>query len=527
MYCLLNNKYRFTGLLMIVVLYGSCHQKVQKFQAPVEKVIRLDSTELGISTIISDLKVPWEITCGPNNQIWFTEQSGKVCKVNPHTGKQKILLTIPNVYLRTTPGLLGMAVYSHNDEHDVFVDYTYKKQDSTIVSRLVRYIYKKDTLINPKILLEAPGNRGHNGSRVAVSPDGHVYWATGDAQLSENAQNISTLNGKILRLNPDGSIPEDNPYPGSPVWSRGHRNPQGLAFTPDGILFSSEHGEATDDEINVIQKGGNYGWPDVRGYCDLPSEKAYCDSTPIVEPIKTWTPTIAPCGIAYYHSDKIPEWNNSILLTTLKGQSLRVLKLNNRKDAIVSEKIYFYKQFGRLRDVCVSSDGDVYISTSNRDWKKARNPQPHDDKIIRIAKISDLDNLSDAVYDTMMEIHSGEAAADNISISGAAVYASYCASCHRKDGKGIPGSFPALNKNRIVLGDKNALITILLKGDTAIKVKDKMETGEQMPAFHFLNDQQAAAVLAYIRSAWDNHADSVSTIEVATIRKQLKQNYNE
>ena len=487
----------------------------------IEEYIRLEKTTLGVTTIASNLNVPWEIAWGPDDQIWFTEQSGTISKVNPRNGKKKLLLTIPEVYRIRTLGLLGMAIYPDKKMPYVFVDYTHKNKDSTVVSRLVRYTYTADTLKDPLILLEIPASTGHNGSRVAVSPDGKVFWATGDAAKNPNAQDITSLNGKTLRLNIDGTIPADNPIPGSPVWSRGHRNIQGLVFTPDGILFSSEHGDATDDEINIIKESGNYGWRKVQGYCDLPEEKAYCDSTPIIEPTRAWTPTIAPSGIDYYHSDKIPEWNNSILLATLKATSFRVLHLNKEKDSIVSEDIYLQKQFGRLRDICVSPDGDIYVSTSNHDWNPLGVPKPNDDRIIRIAKISDRD-LSKMDKNVVTEDHSKEIPSSKILSPGATIYNGYCASCHKEDGNGVAGSFPALNKNEIVSGNKNSLIEIVLKGEAAIKPENRTQSSERMPAFGFLNDRQIADALTYIRNNWENHADSVSSAEVEGIRKKIK-----
>jgi mono/diheme cytochrome c family protein len=367
-----------------------------------------------------------------------------------------------------------------------------------------------------------PASTGHNASRVAISPDGKVFWSIGDIAKSQNAQDTSSLNGKIVRLNMDGSVPGDNPFPGSPVWSMGHRNVQGLVFTPDGILFSSEHGDATDDEINIMVKGGNYGWPEVTGYCDLPAEKKYGDSMHIIQPIIAWTPTIAPSGIDYYHSDKIPEWNSSILLATLKGVSLRVLKLDNKKEAIRSETVYFKDQFGRLRDICISPDGDIYISTSNRDWNPLGKPKPHDDRIIRIAKISDLDNLSQVDINHPTPASAVTASPLTTSSNGATLYQNYCASCHKSDGNGVPGTFPALNNNPLIAGEKDRLIAIALKGEAAISVKNNNRSGEGMPAFDFLSDRQIADILTYIRTSWSNHADSISAAEVKITRQKIK-----
>ena len=262
-------------------------------------------------------------------------------------------------------------------------------------------------------------------------------------------------------------------------------------------------------------------WPNVQGYCDLPDEKLYCDSTSIAEPIKDWTPCIAPSGIDYYFSNKIPEWKNSILLATLKGVSLKVLKLNNNKNAILSEKTYFEGDFGRIRDICISPDGDIYISTSNRDWNPLGVPKPHDDRIIRIAKISNLDNLTKMKENEKMIHLSGVEKINKDFSSGESLYKNYCASCHKQDGNGVVGSFPALNKNSIVLGNKNLVIPVLLKGAAGI-TGTKGTYSEKMPAFNFMDDQQMADVLTYIRHKWENHADSVTSSEVKIIRKKLK-----
>src|SRR5699024_6165506 len=302
-------------------------------------------------------------------------------------------------------------------------------------------------------------------------------------------------NGKVLRLNMDGSIPEDNPYPDKPVWALGFRAPEGLTFTPHGKLFLSTHGPASDDEVNLIKKGDNYGWPDVLGYVDLPEEQKINDSISITEPLKAWTHTIAPAGIAYYHSDKIPEWNNSLLLVTLKGSSLRVLKLNEEKDSIISEKSFFENKFGRLRDICVSPSGDVYISTSNRDWKKAGKGQADDDRIIRIAKINKTtDNLSQV--DIENAIPQREVISKPLALrkDGKSLYQSYCSSCHRADGEGVGKTFPALNNNSLI-NQKEILIKIILNGDEAIPLASKNESGQEMPSFDFLDDDQVANIL--------------------------------
>jgi glucose/arabinose dehydrogenase len=210
----------------------------------------------------------------------------------------------------------------------------------------------------------------HNGSRLLIVNE-KLFITTGDASNRATAQNIPTLNGKVLRLNLDGSIPADNPMPNNPVWSWGHRNAQGLVLV-DNQLFSSEHGQSTDDEINIIEKGRNYGWPNVEGFCDKEGEKDFCTANNVKEPLKTWTPTAAVCGMDYYNAAALPQWKNSLLVTTLKNSRLYQLQLNEAKTAIVNTKELYNNKYGRMRDVCVAPDGKVYISTSNG----------NDDKII-------------------------------------------------------------------------------------------------------------------------------------------------
>ncbi|MDB5263273.1 MAG: quinoprotein glucose dehydrogenase [Adhaeribacter sp.] len=489
---------------------------------PIERQLVLDSTKVGTSTIIANLNVPWDIIWGPDNWIWYTEQSGTVSKVNPATGEKILLLTIPDVYRDRTLGLLCMALHPNFKKQPfVFLNYTYK-QDAKLMSRWVRYTYNGDILTSPLVLLEVPADVGHNGARITFTPDGKLMLATGDADVkndeknSGNAQNDNIISGKILRLNIDGSIPKDNPVPGSAVWAKGFRVPQGLVYAANGNLYSAEHGNATDDEVNLIRKGGNYGYPNVAGACNFPHETAFCAQHVVFEPLIAWTPTIAPAGIDYYGATAISEWQNSILVTTLKETDLRVLKLNKAGDGVVSEQIYFDKEFGRLRDVCVSPNGDIYISTSNRDWNPAKGfPQENDDRIIRVFKI----NEGDKYAANFKQIASADS---KIGIllekTGARVYNQYCVACHKEDGNGVAGTFPPLTGAEQVNGNKNDLIAILLKGLSGpILVKGK-EYNQQMPAFSFLSDIEIADVLTYIRAEFGKGATSVSNEEVRKVR---------
>jgi glucose/arabinose dehydrogenase len=468
-----------------------------------------DPLKFSGKTIISNLNVAWEITWGPDNWIWFTEQGGTISKVDPESGEKKILLKIAEVYRYRSTGLLGMAIHPDPKKPYVFVDYTYKK-GAAILSKLVRYTYTADSLINPVILLDdIPGTTGHSGSRIVIAPDGKLMMTTGDATKGVNAQDPASLSGKVVRLNIDGTIPADNPFSGSPVWSLGHRNAQGLTFGKNGTIYSSEHGDAVEDELNIIKKGANYGWPYVEGYCDTEKEKAFCKTTVISVPMKSWTPVIAPAAITYYNSSAIPEWRNSILLVTLKTQSLRVLKLNDAGDAVQSENVYLDHEFGRLRGVCVSPAGAVYVSTSNRDWNPGEGyPKNEDDRIIKVFKTTAKNSgviVRKAVKPTAAS-------------PGAVVYNNYCASCHKNDGNGIAGVFPPLKATSQVLGNKDKLIPVILKGLSGPITVKGQKYNQEMPAFDFLSDKEIALVTSYIRTNFGNKGSAVSAAEVARIR---------
>ncbi len=482
----------------------------------VEHHITLDSTQLGVSTVASGLDVPWEIAWGPDNWLWITEQGGTVSRIQPATGQKKVLLVIPDVWRKRTTGLLGMALHPDMKRYPyVVVNYTFQR-DSAAFSRLVRYTYQKDSLVGPLVLLEIPANTGHNGSRVSIAPDGKVYWATGDAVKDANAQDVQSLNGKILRLNIDGSVPADNPMAGNPVWAWGFRNMQGLVWAGNGQCYTSEHGDANDDEINLIHVKGNYGWPQVQGFAEGEEERSFSKTHSTLDPLKGWTPTIAPAGIDYYNHNAIPEWQNSLLLTTLKAQSFRVLKLNQAGTAIEAEAVHLDKTYGRLRDLCVSPQGDIYVSTSNRDWNPAPGfPRPQDDRILRIYRTGKI-----AASKVPSSKPDNPAPARSTPVAKAKLtYTQYCASCHKEDGKGVAGTFPPLKGASKVMGNKKDLINLVLHGSVATDGGKKKVYDQPMPAFGFLEDEAVAAVLTYVRSSWGNRAGAVTPAEVTQVRK--------
>ena len=509
---------RYTAFLLLIIsslaFYGCNSRASGKYSdAPVEFAIQLDNSVLGVQTVASGFDVPWEIAWGPDNWIWITEQSGTISRVNPVSGEKKVLLVIPEVWRRRSTGMLGMALHPDMKSKPLLVvNYTLRR-DSIPYSRLVRYEWDGDTLINEKLLMEIPANTGHNGSRVVITDKDIVLWASGDIAKDMNAQDIKSLNGKILRINLDGTIPADNPFPESPVWAWGFRNMQGLVMASNGKLYTTEHGDANDDEVNMVEMSRNYGWPKVQGWNDRPGEDSFYHQNKIADPLRAWTPTIAPAGMDYYDGDKIPEWNNTLIFTTLKQQSLFVLKLSADSKSVKQEEIFLAGKYGRFRDLCISPEGDVYVSTSNRDWNPPKGfPAPDDDRIIRIFKLD-----AGEIEKNKNRIIRDSASAITNTADGFLVYKQYCVSCHKEDGKGVAGSFPSLIGSALVNGDSKELASFIMKGSAEYR-NGVQSTDLQMPGFGFLKDQELSSVVNYIRNNWGNRNENVSPADIQSLR---------
>ncbi|WP_158561246.1 sorbosone dehydrogenase family protein [Emticicia sp. C21] len=326
-----------------------------------------DTSYLATRRVANKLNFPWEILWGPDNFIWMTERGGKVSRVNPQTGQITSLLTIPDVLVYGEGGLLGMVLHpDFSNNPYVYIVYNYGTT-SAPEEKVVRYTYNGATLISPLIILDnILGSRNHNGSRLVITPDLKLFITTGDAENTSLPQDTTSINGKILRINLDGTIPADNPYAGSPVWSIGHRNPQGMVYA-NSKLYVSSHGASREDEINLIQKRGNYGWVNVEGPCDTPAEITFCNNNNVILPIfSSGGVTWAFCGLDYYNHSAYPAWQNNLLMVSLKNQTFYSFQLSNDGNSIVGQPTLYYNgQFGRLRDIAISPDGKVYICTSN------------------------------------------------------------------------------------------------------------------------------------------------------------------
>jgi glucose/arabinose dehydrogenase len=318
----------------------------------------------------------------PDGELWISERGGRISRVDLGARRATPVGELP-VTERGESGLMGIAFHPDFPGTPwVYAAHSYAAGGG-VRNRLVRMRYDGSRLEAPETLLDGlPGNANHDGSRLAVGPDRMLYMTTGDAGSAQLAQDRGSLAGKVLRLTLDGAPAPGNPF-GTAVWSYGHRNPQGLVFRPGtDVLYASEHGPNSDDEVNVIERGRNYGWPTVRGFCDTADERAFCAANDVVEPVTTWTPTIGTAGADFYHGDVFPQWRGNLLVTSLRGESLFRIELgaDGRRAATIERLLQ--GELGRIRDVLVGPDGALYLATSNRDGRG--NPRAGDDRVVRL-----------------------------------------------------------------------------------------------------------------------------------------------
>ena len=330
------------------------------------------SAEVKVETVVDNLKIPWELVFAPDGRIFFTERDGKLWVIEDES--LELVATFPTSNT-LEGGLLGLALDPEFEKNNFLYLYQTYFGFELHHNKVVRYTVSNNQLTDEQILIDKiPGALWHDGGRIKFGPDEKIYITTGDATNANLSQKIDSLAGKILRINADGTIPVDNPFESSPVFSYGHRNPQGIDWTENGILVSSEHGPSGEkgyahDEINVIEPGKNYGWPVIVGDSNNPEY-----TNPILHSGDiTW----APSGLLYYDSNKIPELKGKFLVAALRGQHVMVLDLDLENNRVNSVEKIFQDEYGRIRDLVQSPDGDVFILTSNGD----------NDKILRVTAL--------------------------------------------------------------------------------------------------------------------------------------------
>jgi len=323
-----------------------------------------------VQILATNLEKPWAIDFA-DDKIFVTEKVGRVRVI-----ESSVLLDDPLATLRVANvfggGLLGIAVHpTFVNNHFIYVYYTYEN-DGVLWNKILRITESNNKLDAAKTIFDKiPGSAYNNGGIIKFGPDGKLYVGTGSvSESSHGSQDIQSLEGKILRLNDDGTIPDDNPFSGSPVFSLGHMNPKGLGWDNKGNLFVTEMGPSKNDEINLIQPGGNYGWP----------EQECSGSEQFIDPINCYDPAIEPGGIVFYYGDKI-KLDNPLVLATLRASHLFNLEIDDEE---IKSQTSILSGMGRIRDVTIGPDDHLYLITSNTDGKGF--PDASDDKLLRIVK---------------------------------------------------------------------------------------------------------------------------------------------
>jgi glucose/arabinose dehydrogenase len=319
-------------------------------------------TPLEQTDIATDLEAPWDVAFTPDGTTYVTERdSGNLLSIG-EDGEVSTVQTF-EVTHSSEDGLLGLAASPTFADDGLLYVYRSTAQDNEVL----RFVPGED----PEVIVDGiPHSPIHNGGRIAFGPDDMLYIATGDAGQPDAAQDPESLGGKILRLTPDGEVPADNPTDGSPVYALGLRDPQGLAWAPDGTMYASEFGPDRDDEINVITPGGNYGWPEVTG--DAGAE-GFIDPIFVQQP-----PEASWSGIALLDDSLIPEWDGQLLVAALRGERLWRVPVDDPDAA----EAMFVGELGRLRAAKQAPDGSVWLLTSNRDGRGT--PSAGDDRIVRL-----------------------------------------------------------------------------------------------------------------------------------------------
>ena len=346
--------------------------------------------DIRVEAWVTGLEAPWSLVFLPDGRALVSERPGRIRLIQKgHLEKSPYAVFettrgasgagdfFLNLFARGEGGLMGLAVHpKFPTEPYIYAMYTWRGVRG-VRNRIVRLVDRGTHGVFDKIVLGGvPGALFHNGGRIAFGPDGMLYATTGEIFEMHMAQDLKAFGGKVLRIDPGGGIPSDNPFPNSPVWSYGHRNPQGLAWHPEtGALYQSEHGPSGEvgfgahDEINIIEEGRNYGWPRIVG---APGRAPY------VDPIAMWPNTsVPPAGMTFH--------KGALYVATLRSEALIRLRIEGRR-VLSIERLFAEDEYdgvlGRLRDAVDGPDGHLYVLTSNRDGRGS--PRPGDDKILRM-----------------------------------------------------------------------------------------------------------------------------------------------
>ncbi|HEY3025356.1 MAG TPA: PQQ-dependent sugar dehydrogenase [Pyrinomonadaceae bacterium] len=343
-------------------------------------------TSFKVETVIGGLQVPWSIVWAPDGRMIFTERAGRVRVYEKGQLRPQPVFTVPDVEPRGESGLMSIALHPQfASNHLLYLSYAYRGDGQRV--RVVRYRDTANGFAERKVIIEdIPAAQFHAGCRLRFGPDGKLYITTGDATDRDLAQRLDSIAGKTLRLNDDGSVPPDNPFVGQAnarpeIWTYGNRNGQGIDFQPGtNLLFETEHGPSGfdgpggGDEVNVLEKGKNYGWPVIHHRATHEGMES---------PLLEYTPACAPASGTFYRGSMFSQFKGNFFFGCLRGERIIRLVLDGRR--VVSQENLLEKKYGRIRDIAEGPDGFIYFSTSNRDGRGT--PASDDDRIMRLGPL--------------------------------------------------------------------------------------------------------------------------------------------
>jgi glucose/arabinose dehydrogenase len=378
-----------------------------------------------VEVVAQNLAAPWALDFLPDDRIFFTERFGQVRVIAQGKLLDTPALRLTNIAVGVKMGLLGLV----HDPGFVTNHFIYTAQNypacQRYAMRIVRYRESRNQLTEPHPIIEGiPAWLNHTGGRLRFGPDGMLYITTGDADRPPESQRLDLLAGKILRLKPDGSIPTDNPFVGQTnarpeIWSYGHRNPQGIDFHPTlPLVMATEHGPDHGDEVNVIERGANYGWPRIH---HRQTEAG------LRSPALEFTPAIAPGSGMFYRGNAFPKLKGNFLVGCLRGEGILRVELDGTN--IIGAERFFHRLYARIRDVAESPEGYIYFTTSMHDPPEGT-PRPGYDMILRIvpfnAPASSYPLAANLVLNTLEQMP----AFDPNSTDTAMLIPMFCQACH-------------------------------------------------------------------------------------------------
>jgi glucose/arabinose dehydrogenase len=360
--------------LLILLCLGACSPEKKEQATRVSQVIKSEKQNFQVDTITTELLNPWGIAFLPDGRILITERAGEIRIVKDGKLLDERIQGLPSpIYVKGQSGLLDIALHPDYATNGwLYLSYSKQAADSggTVIARAK---LEGNNLTNVEELFSAQpltSSEVHFGSRIVFDGKGYMFFTSGERGKRENAQDLGNHLGKVLRLHDDGKVPTDNPFVNSPkakpeIWSYGHRNLQGLYYDKaTGTLWEHEHGPRGGDELNIVEKGKNYGWPvityginyDSTIITDITSKEG------MEQPVRYWVPSIAPCGLTMVTSDKYPNWKGNLLVGALSHQLVARVEIADKKFAHEERLI---EKIGRVRAVVESPDGFIYVATEN------------------------------------------------------------------------------------------------------------------------------------------------------------------